>query len=135
MIAINRDPTKRQLRQFAGIWFPLFCALVGLMLFRAELATAAYGVWAAAVVLGLPGLVWPPIIRPVFVTLMVLTYPIGWVVSHIALAIAYYLVLTPVGVALRALGRDPLDKGRESQPTYWKPRRDPTDVGRYFKQY
>ena len=30
MIQINRQPSRRQLRQFAGIWFPAFWALVGL---------------------------------------------------------------------------------------------------------
>ena len=135
MISVNLRPTAKQLRQFAGIWFPLFCAVLGFLLIRSAGLRPAYIVWTCGIVLGLIGMAWPPAIRPVFVGLMVITYPIGWVVSHVVLAIAYYLILTPVGLALRALGKDPLDKGKIRRNTYWQPRKPPESVTRYFRQY
>ena len=41
---------------------------------------------------------------------MFAVFPIGWVVSHLLLGVVYFLVLTPIGLTLRALGRDPLER-------------------------
>jgi hypothetical protein len=38
---------------------------------------------------------------------MILAFPIGWAISHVALAAVYYLVVTPIGLRDAATGRDP----------------------------
>ncbi len=137
MLDINLNPDRRQLRQFAAIWFPLFCALVGFLVLRGGWSTPAFAIWGTGIVLGLLGAAVPPLIRPVFVVLMVVAYPIGWVISHIVLMIAFYLVLTPIGLVLRGMGRDPLDKGLrpKTQGSFWLDREPTRDPGRYFRQY
>jgi len=62
--------------------------------------------------------------------------PMGWVVSHVVLAIVYYGVLTPVGLALRLAGRDPMRRRFDRQAaSYWVERRGAADPGRYFRQF
>ena len=47
-----------------------------------------------------------------FLGWMYAAFPIGWTISHLLLLAVYYFVLTPVGLALRLTGRDPVDLGR-----------------------
>jgi hypothetical protein len=68
--------------------------------------------------------------------MMVTLSPIGWVMSHVILGIIYYLVLTPIGLLLRALGRDPLRRRFETGArSYWIDRGEEPAVERYFRQY
>jgi len=57
-------------------------------------------------------------------------------VSHLVMAIIFYGVLTPIGLAMRLGGRDPLHrKFDRAAGSYWVDRRRPADVKRYFKQF
>ena len=138
MIEIDRNPPARTLRWFAGLWYPLFCGLLGLVLrhrFGVPLGVAQ-GIWASAPIFGVLGLIHPPAVRWLYLGLTYATYPIGWVVSHLVLAVLFFLVMTPVGLVLRALGRDPLVKAPQpGQPSYWRPREPPASLERYFRQY
>ena len=137
MIKINSDPTARQLRQFAGIWFPLFALLVGYLAIENFDATRfAYGLWIFAGLAAVVGLAAPKAIKWLFVGLMLLTFPIGFVVSHVVLVLLYYVILTPLGVGLRIFGSDPLSKSLEPQrESYWQPREQIEDPERYFRQF
>jgi hypothetical protein len=88
-----------------------------------------------AAAISLAGLLNPRWIRPVFVTWMRLAYPIGWTVSHLMLATIYYLVITPIGLVMRLLGRDPLQRRWDRQAsTYWVAHNPGGDMARYFRQ-
>ncbi len=66
-----------------------------------------------------------------------LAFPIGWLVSQVVMVGMYYGVLTPLGLALRATGRDPLALKRSDPPrdSYWESKPTPEDPRRYFRQY
>ena len=135
MIAIQWNPGQKQLRQFAGIWFPAFCALVGWSIARktGHWHEVEIG-WAVAGAIFLAGLVFPPLIRPIFVGLILLTYPIGWVVSHVLLGLIFYGVVTPIGILLRATGYDILDLSPPQVPSMWKRPIGRTDTASYLRQ-
>lgn len=62
--------------------------------------------------------------------------PIGWTVTHVVLAIVYYLVLTPIGLLMRIAGRDPMRRKIDPRAaTYWIERKNPIDSRRYFRQF
>jgi hypothetical protein len=62
--------------------------------------------------------------------------PIGWTFSALVLGLVYLLVITPIGWAIRLLGRDPMQRAFERQrTTYWTPRTPATDPSRYFRQF
>ena len=137
MIEINRNPSPRQLRQFAGIGLPLLCGVLGAVLYwKFGLPAVALSVWGGGVVVGLIGLLRPSLIRPVFIACMYAALPPGWLLSHLILTLLYYLVFTPVGLWLRLVRGDPMarraDKAAE---TYWQPREPAATIERYFKQY
>ncbi len=137
LISINTNPSVSQLRQFACIFLRAYCAVAGYVLFvRQNQISAAWVLWGAAVVSEIVGLLAPKVVKPFFVGSMYATFPIGWVVSHVLLLIAFYLVLTPLGLIVRIFSHDPMtrkfDRGAKS---YWIARKPALDSKRYFKQY
>ena len=135
MIAIQWNPSTKQLRQFAGIWCPAFCGLVGYSIGHktGHWSEVEIG-WVLAGLLSVGGLVLPALIRPIFVGLILLTFPIGWVVSHLLLGLIFYGVVTPIGLILRISGHDPLQLKKPSGNSVWKTSVGKTDATRYLRQ-
>lgn len=136
LVKVNKDPSTRDLRQFAGIWMPLACLIVGWMIQRRTGEwTVSLTIWAICAVMALAGLAQPKLIKPVFVGMMYAVFPIGFVLSYCILAIVYYLVITPVGLIMRLVGYDPMERklDREAE-TYWKVREPSPNSSRYFRQ-
>ncbi len=137
MIQINRHPSKKQMRLFAALVFPAFWGIVAfLLLTRADRPTWALGVAIAAVLLSIVGLLSPAFMRYVYLGMVYATYPIGFVVSHILLAIVYYAIITPIGLLMRTLGKDPMNRDLDTAATtYWIAKETSTDPNHHFKQY
>lgn len=129
--------TPRELRQFAGLCVLVFGGLCVTSAVRHEGWPSLGGAVAGGIALlvGVPGLIRPGWVRPVFLAAMTLTRPIGHVVGFVVLAIIYYGLLTPLGLAFRLRGRDLLRLRRRPQASYWVPRGQPVDVRRYLRQF
>jgi len=130
------NPSRKVLRQFAALWLVCFMALGASQYFAKGRPQLGLALAAAAVIIGLPGLIWPPLLRWLFVACTVLTFPIGWLISLLVLWALYFLVLTPVAVFFGLRGRDLL--GRKPAPerdSFWEPKQTPRDLRSYFRQY
>ena len=69
-------------------------------------------------------------------TWTLLFMPLAWSVSTLLLVLVYYGVLTPIGLALRTLGRDPMHREFDRDGTsYWVKRDEVVDPERYFRQF
>ena len=136
MIRIEHNPTRRQLTVFRLLWLVLFGVFGGMSWWKTGLLAEAGVFWAIGAALPALGLVWPGVLRIVFLGASYATFPIGFVVSYIILAVVYYLVLTPIGLVSRLTGYDPMQRrfDRNAQ-TYWTPREPEEDTERYFKQF
>ncbi|MCH7591561.1 MAG: hypothetical protein IH989_02115 [Planctomycetes bacterium] len=134
---INWNPTTRDLRQFGMIWLPAFLVLVGVIAFYyGESMSAAVAPAALALTAAVTGYLRPCAIRPVFVGLMGLTFPIGWVVSHAIFLFVFYFVVTPIGLLMRLAGRDALERKLDrTASTYWQPYQQETSRARYVRQF
>ncbi len=137
LVEINKSPSRSQLRSFALIWFPAFCALVGFLFFRRVDTTWGYAVWGAGAAISIIGLLIPLFMRIVFVGLMYLTFPIGFVVAHVLLAAIYYVVLTPIGLFMRLAGYDPMGRHEPESKSgsYWTVRSTNRQRKSYFRQF
>lgn len=137
MIEINRNPSRRELRQFAGIWLPALLFVVsGLIWYHTGSPLIAAAVFLPALAASLAGFFAPRLIRPIFVGLTCAVFPIGWTISHLVLAVTYYLVMTPIGLLMRLSGHDPLQrKPDRCAETYWTARSETQDQTRYFRQF
>lgn len=123
---IDLRPGSKKLRQFAAIWLVVFGLLA---YFRHSHAFA----FVAAI--GLIGLALPVVMRPVYVAATVVTFPIGWVVSRVLLAVIYFVVITPVALLFKLIGRDELRLKGGGGETYWRRKEMPGDSARYLRQY
>lgn len=123
LFELNTDPSKRELRWFAGVWFPAFATLVGAFAWRKlHEPEAATWIWALAGLLAVAGLCEPRVIRPIYKGLMWLTFPMGWVFSHVILFLIYFLVITPLGALVRIF-HDPMGRSFDRPAkSYWMPR-------------
>jgi len=137
MIHINRAPTAPQLRQFAAIWLPLFGLTVGgILWWRFGLPTAAAWTWGATAAVSLAAFVNRHVARAVFLGLSYVTFPIGFVVAWLGLAIVFFGLVLPMGLVMRLSGRDRL-RLRPPPPgaTMWHPHVDRLADGHYFRQF
>jgi len=138
MVEINWHPTERQLRQF-GCWFlPGFLLLAGLIVWHRSGSLWPWPalLWLVGLAGALVGWYRPSLLRPVFVGLTCAAFPVGWLVSHVILAVAFYCVFTPVGLLMRLLGYDPLRRRFDpAADSYWVPRDNERDVRSYFRQF
>jgi Saxitoxin biosynthesis operon protein SxtJ len=136
MVPINWNPGAREVRSFSRLWFPLFVAMIGSVLrWRFHLPDAALWAWGLGALAVVAALVDRRVARAVFVGLMVVTYPIGLVVSTVALALLFYLVFAPLGWGMRLAGRDPLRLRTRDDVSQWQPVKQDEDVKRMFRQF
>src|SRR5690349_17285283 len=132
LIEFKGNPTPKELRQFGLLWLPGICLVLAAVAgFRSQTA------WAAALAAGgvfslLIGIWHPRTLRPVYVLWMALAFPFGWLLTHLLLAAIYVLLMTPIGLILRIVRRDPLAREFEHEAqSYWTPRPASDDRARY----
>ena len=78
----------------------------------------------------------PVAIKWIYIGAMVLSFPIGWVMSNVLLALIFYGLVTPIALVMRWRGRDVLGlKFPTDAPTYWVPHVPVTDPARYYRQF
>lgn len=135
MIEIDWTPTPRDLRRFAVV-FGLGFSAIGVIPSWAGDWQPAMAIWRAAFLVGLVSAVVPEAVRPLYLAWMGVAFAVGWTISHALLAAVYFGMMVPLGLVLRVLGRDPLQRAFDRAAlTYWSPRQRPTGVDRYFRQY
>lgn len=145
MIGLNLEPDERTLRRFGLLALVVFGAL-GLCAWRQAWPLAfvpgeargavAVVLWAIGTSAGVLALAAPRANRPLYVALSCAGYPIGLVVSHAVLAALFFGVFTPIGLAMRALGRDPLQRALErDRASYWTAVRARKTKASYFRQF
>ena len=136
MIDINWKPTPKELRVF-GLAFLVFSFVAsGLLYWRFGWNPVIPVLLVAGPVVGLVALVYPKALRFLYIALTLLAFPIGLVLGNVLMALVYYLLVTPIGLVFRLLGRDPLFRKFDRQAkTHWVRRKPPAGMARYFRQY
>jgi hypothetical protein len=135
LITLNRKISRSELRWFAGLWFPAFCALAGAIAYRKfDSPEAAVLIWSVGGLLSIVGFFLGAVIRPCYIALLWITFPVGWLVSHVLLLAMYFLVITPIGFLVRRIS-SPLElRFDRSASSYWTEHKE-SDLQRYFRQF
>jgi len=137
LVSLNLKPSKKQLRDF-GLAALCMCNVIGLLLLwlgriPSKGLVVFFLIGLAIYVLSRTSTV---LIKPIYLAMLILTFPIGWVVSHIAMGLFYYGIVTPMAVFFRILGRDPLCRKYDAQAnTYWIPYKRKRSAKDYFHQF
>lgn len=136
MIELNRNPSVRDLKWFGLLLLAFFGLLAAMALWRFEAPETARILLAVGAALSAVYYTVPPLRRWIFLAWMFAAFPIGWTISHVLLFVVYFGVLTPVGLVLRAVGKDPLERAFDRDaPSYWIARPRVDDPRRYFRQF
>ena len=137
VVQINKDPSRKHLNQFGFIWLGFLALFGAIAYFKFHQPQIAKGLWIAAVVVPVIGWLVPQFMRLVFLGMSYLAWPIGFVVSHVVLALVYYLVLTPIGLLMRLFGYDPMRRSFDrNASSYWSERpAQAVEAKRYFRQF
>jgi hypothetical protein len=136
MVAIDWDPQPKQLRQFAWIGGAVLLLLGAWRLAEHGWSSLPAMLFGCGGLLAVVGISQPQSLRHVYIGAMAATYPIGWAMSHVILSLIYFGVFTPVALAFRMVGRDPLERRFEREAaTYWRPKRRTANMRRYLRQY
>ncbi len=136
LIEVKKEFSRKELLWF-GPLFALFVAIVGgILKYRFELPTAASWLWAVSAVLIAIYYLIPALRLPMYRGWLYAVMPIGWVISHLLLTGIYLLIITPIGLVMRLVGYDPMQRRFDrSAKTYWITRQPTEDLNQYFKQY
>lgn len=137
LVTLNLKPTDKQLREFGLVALVMLSLIAGLLWWagKIEAGGAAVFVASGAVVFVL-GRIRAGLIRPVYQLMMLVTFPVGWIVSHTAMAIFFYGLITLMGLFFRLIGRDPLCLSYDRQAqTYWRRYRHKRNANDYFHQF
>jgi len=145
IVQLDLNPDRRTLRQFGVIALVAFgvlsvCAQRELWLFSGGLGAARTTVAAVlgfvALGSGLCSALHPSGNRALYVSLAVLSFPIGFVMSYVVLGVLFFGIFAPVGLLLRVLGKDPMHRTFErDRPSYWSDARPKRDNASYFRQF
>ena len=137
LIEIKWHPGRKELRNF-GIISLIASTVITLLLYMLKGLgiQLALIIFAVGFITFLSSFISLKLTRVIYLGLILVTMPIGLVVSFILLMIFYFLLLTPLGLLFRLIGRDPLRRRFDSTAdSYWIARRPPDKLDRYFHQF
>lgn len=127
-------PDAKELRRFAVAMLIGFGLLGLLSAWRAGgVGTGSTVLWRIGAVLAVAALV-PGLGRIAYLAVYLPTSIIGYVVSHVILTIMFFFVITPLGIMLRLMGKDPLGQRRPKRAG-WTPVNGVKGEDSYYRQF
>ena len=136
MIHVDWNPSRRDVKVFS-LLFVAFFGLIGYWVYRWTGATTPAAVtFSIGALIGIGGFFVPEAMRYIYIGWMAAVLPIGFVVSHVILAVIFYGVVTPVGLLMRLVGHDPMHRKFDTAAkSYWIPRDEQRSPKQYFRQF
>ncbi len=132
-IQLNTNPTSRQLRQF-GCLCVVVLPLIGWLWNTG--GTAVWILLGSGLLIAMAAWFSPWLVRPLFVLLGVVAFPVGVVVSEAAMLLIYFGIFFPIGIIFRLMRRDALKLRMERESTsYWTEKAEMSDPESYYRQY
>ena len=131
---MQNDVTSKQLRSF-GLTVGGIFALIGIW----PAIVHRTGVrWWALIVAGslmLPALIFPKSLFWFHKAWMTVGHVMGWINTGIILGVVFYVVVTPLGIFRRWLGKDPMGRQLRPELDSYRVVRTPRPASHLTKQY
>jgi len=117
MIWIVTD--RGELRRF-GKTMGIFLMLLGLVIYFLSLNYALPLISTGTLIL-LLGLLFPGILKPLFVLWMSFALILGFIMTRIILGLIFFLIFSPIGLVFRLIKKDHLDEAIDPDAaSYWR---------------
>ena len=137
LVEIDWNPKNKQLRNFGKIAL-VASVIISLLLYLVKgigikwiLPIIGFGI-----IIFIISMISLKLTKMIYLGMILVTLPIGFVVSFILLAAFYFLLLAPLGFFFRSIGRDPLyRKFDPDAKSYWLRRQPPKGPEQYFHQF
>ena len=96
-----------------------------------------FRLWALVLagILVIPALVAPKILGPVHRVWMVIGHLLGWLNTRILLGLVFFGLFTPMGLVMRALGKDPMRRSLEGSVETYRVRRSSRPGSHLLRQF
>ena len=134
MLDLDRPKTKTELRNFGFVMAAAFLIISSIAFWKDNPIGIVF--LSISVVFAITGLIYPSMLRPLEKAWMKLAYYLSIVMTTVILSLVYYLILTPIGLVMRMLGKDLLKKKLDrSQSSYWEPVHEDGPGSRPFKPF
>lgn len=131
----NIKSDKKELRKFSLVIGIFLGLLGGLSWWR---STGHYS-WLFVITMAFlfVGFGRPMLLKPIHKVWMTLAILMGWIVTRIILSVLFYLIVTPIGLSVRLLGKNTLDlKFDDDTSSYWILRKEfKKDRSDYERQF
>jgi thiol:disulfide interchange protein len=129
------DATPRALRSFGLVLGGVLLALAAWLLWRGRPPAAWLAAGLPGALLAALGLLAPAALRGAHRAWMALALALGWVTSRLVLLLVFSLLLTPLALAARLLGKRFLAMGPDPRATSYWVARPPDRRDDYTKMY
>lgn len=137
MVQLDMNPSEGKLRQFGQI-APFMLLLIACILrWRFGLPMSGLATFCIiGVLIFILSRLSTKLVKPVYLTLILIGFPIGWVISHLIMLLFFFGIITPLALVFRLFGRDALHRRWDSKcESYWTEHPKCDRVERYFKQF
>lgn len=109
----------------------VFLAIATLVLLRHRHNPSAYFIISALFFAAV--FISPSLLKPVYFFWMRLAYLLSWINTRLLLFVIFYFIFSPVGLILRFMRIDLLDRAIDKEKnTYWKRKEEASDYKRQF---
>ena len=132
------DTSPKALRQFGLVVGGVFVGIATVIAWRHDWALGAWGMGLLSVgsVLMVLGLGVPRVLRPAYLVWMGLAVVLSFVMTRVLLTLVFGLVMLPIGLVLRLVGKDLLDRRLDpAASSYWKPKTYADDSAKRLEKY
>lgn len=110
--------SKKELRKFALVMAVALTIIGGIALWR-ERSWGEYVLYVALFFL-LSGRIYPRLLTPIEWTWMKMAHYLSLVMTFVILTLTFYIVITPIGLFMRLIGKDMLSlKLEPEKESYW----------------
>jgi len=115
----------KQERQFGYLFAAVFTIIAFWPLWPLHAPKIAW--LAGAVAWVAVALICPRLLAPLYKAWMKFGHVLGWINARIILAFVFFVVVTPIGLLMRLLGKDLLRMKSRTTDSYWIQRDKPLD--------
>tara|TARA_B100001250_G_scaffold411494_1_gene440282 strand:+ start:3377 stop:3790 length:414 start_codon:yes stop_codon:yes gene_type:complete len=110
--------SKKDIRNF-GITIGIVLLVIAGLLFYKEKDSFQIFIYLSGSFFGL-GIIFPVLLRPIYISWMIFSIVLGWFMTKLILSLIFYLVITPIGLILKIIGKDLLElKKQEVNESFW----------------
>lgn len=122
---MNRQPDKKQVRHFGFLFGVLFVFIFGIFIpWLASSVVLPKWPWFVGTFFILLTILAPMLLKPFFHLWMKFGLVMGFINTRIILFILFYLLIMPMGVLMRLLGKDPMNRKFDKQVVSYRIKSD-----------